>query len=326
MVVSVFFFSRARCRVLVSLRVGLRCGGAPLYARAPLRPCTAPPAHHASCPLLFASSCKAAAPHSTARVQHAVISPTTTVALRTSHVPGVPNGPAANVRSRAFARKPILQQALRVALGKTLREDGRRRFAAEATGRVERVDAEKLVDEAAGDAEHCRTAVVALSVELEGFHLREGACEKTEVGREWRIWRRWSRRHAPPGQSSGSSPHLVHAHTILSAWQRPQILATRHAPAMSPGALLTVWGVPQYTPPRIGNSTLGAIATAERMGERACESLCGKACAALALHARAAHGAVLCVCVACGRRTRARLRHAGGEHDREPASSRDCLK
>merc|ERR1719199_1508080 len=50
-------------------------------------------------------------------------------------------------------------------------EDGRRGGAAHAAGRVERVDAEELVDDAAGDAEHRRAAVLALRVELEGLRL-----------------------------------------------------------------------------------------------------------------------------------------------------------
>jgi hypothetical protein len=53
-----------------------------------------------------------------------------------------------------------------------LAEDGGRGGAAEAAGRVERIDAEELVDQAAGDTEHRRAAVVALGVELEGLHLR----------------------------------------------------------------------------------------------------------------------------------------------------------
>merc|ERR1711937_84170 len=50
-------------------------------------------------------------------------------------------------------------------------DDRRRRSAAQAAGRVERVDAEELVDEAARDAEHSRAAVLALGVELEGPDL-----------------------------------------------------------------------------------------------------------------------------------------------------------
>merc|ERR1719337_60803 len=50
-------------------------------------------------------------------------------------------------------------------------EDRRGRGAAHAAGRVERVDAEELVEEAAGDAEHRRAAVLALGVELEGLGL-----------------------------------------------------------------------------------------------------------------------------------------------------------
>mmetsp|Transcript_17558 Transcript_17558/g.35695 ORF Transcript_17558/g.35695 Transcript_17558/m.35695 type:complete len:241 (+) Transcript_17558:254-976(+) len=54
--------------------------------------------------------------------------------------------------------------------GKRL-EDGRGGGAAHAAGRVERVNAEQLVDEAAGDAQHGRTAVLALGVQLEGLDL-----------------------------------------------------------------------------------------------------------------------------------------------------------
>merc|ERR1719454_2588896 len=50
-------------------------------------------------------------------------------------------------------------------------EDGGRGAAGEAAGRVERVDAEELVEQAAGDAEHGRAAVLALRVELEGLDL-----------------------------------------------------------------------------------------------------------------------------------------------------------
>merc|ERR1711990_1121877 len=50
-------------------------------------------------------------------------------------------------------------------------DDRRRRSAAQAAGRVKRVDAEELVDEAARDAQHSRAAVLALGVELEGPDL-----------------------------------------------------------------------------------------------------------------------------------------------------------
>jgi hypothetical protein len=50
-------------------------------------------------------------------------------------------------------------------------DDRRRRCAAQAAGRVERVDAEELVDEAALDAKLSRAAVVALGVELYGRDL-----------------------------------------------------------------------------------------------------------------------------------------------------------
>jgi len=51
-------------------------------------------------------------------------------------------------------------------------EDGGGRGAAEAAGRVEGVDSEELVHEAAGDAHHGGAAVLALGVELEGLGLR----------------------------------------------------------------------------------------------------------------------------------------------------------
>mmetsp|Transcript_34007 Transcript_34007/g.76995 ORF Transcript_34007/g.76995 Transcript_34007/m.76995 type:complete len:233 (+) Transcript_34007:283-981(+) len=50
-------------------------------------------------------------------------------------------------------------------------EDGGGGSAAEAAGRVERIDAKELVDEAAGDAHHGRAAVLALGVQLEGLGL-----------------------------------------------------------------------------------------------------------------------------------------------------------
>jgi len=50
-------------------------------------------------------------------------------------------------------------------------DDGRGRGAAHAAGRVERIDAEELVDEAAGDAKHGRAAVLALGVQLELLDL-----------------------------------------------------------------------------------------------------------------------------------------------------------
>eukprot|EP00327_Prymnesium_parvum_P025208 CAMPEP_0113254022 /NCGR_PEP_ID=MMETSP0008_2-20120614/13485_1 /TAXON_ID=97485 /ORGANISM="Prymnesium parvum" /LENGTH=57 /DNA_ID=CAMNT_0000102223 /DNA_START=145 /DNA_END=314 /DNA_ORIENTATION=+ /assembly_acc=CAM_ASM_000153 len=50
-------------------------------------------------------------------------------------------------------------------------EDGGGSGAAKAAGRVERIDAEQLVDEAAGDAHHRRAAVLALGVQLEGLDL-----------------------------------------------------------------------------------------------------------------------------------------------------------
>mmetsp|Transcript_29858 Transcript_29858/g.102824 ORF Transcript_29858/g.102824 Transcript_29858/m.102824 type:complete len:233 (-) Transcript_29858:28-726(-) len=51
-------------------------------------------------------------------------------------------------------------------------EDGGGSGAAKAASRVERINAEQLVDEAAGDAHHGGAAVLALGVELEGLNLR----------------------------------------------------------------------------------------------------------------------------------------------------------
>merc|ERR1719174_978709 len=52
-----------------------------------------------------------------------------------------------------------------------LLEDGGRSTAGHAAGWVERVDAEQLVDEAAGDAKHGGAPVLALSIELERLRL-----------------------------------------------------------------------------------------------------------------------------------------------------------
>merc|ERR1719198_2937535 len=97
------------------------------------------------------------------------------------------NSPSSlNTRAHISASRHATQRAFRVsvAAGPTalLRspsrcgcyaglEDGGRRAAGEAAGRVERVDAEELVDQAAGDAEHGGAAVLALGVELEGLDL-----------------------------------------------------------------------------------------------------------------------------------------------------------
>merc|ERR1719284_1701178 len=61
-------------------------------------------------------------------------------------------------------------------------EDGRRSRAAQAARRVERVDAEELVDQAAGDAEHGRAAVLALGVQLERLRLRVVVAHPRDVG------------------------------------------------------------------------------------------------------------------------------------------------
>merc|ERR1719326_767812 len=67
---------------------------------------------------------------------------------------------------RAAAESPLPPRASARSL-----EDGGRGAAGEAAGRVERVDAEELVEQAAGDAEHGGAAVLALGVELEGLDL-----------------------------------------------------------------------------------------------------------------------------------------------------------
>jgi hypothetical protein len=74
-------------------------------------------------------------------------------------------------RGRARPRLGACQLGLHSTHAEHL-EDGRGRGAAHATGGVEGVDAEELVDEAAGDAHHGRAAVLALGVELEGLDLR----------------------------------------------------------------------------------------------------------------------------------------------------------
>ena len=53
----------------------------------------------------------------------------------------------------------------RAALDSESSDDRRGSSAAQAAGRVERIDAEELVDEAARDAEHGRTAVLTLHVQ-----------------------------------------------------------------------------------------------------------------------------------------------------------------
>ena len=50
-------------------------------------------------------------------------------------------------------------------------DNWRRRSAAQAARRVERIDAEELVDQAARDAKHSRAAVLALDVQLERADL-----------------------------------------------------------------------------------------------------------------------------------------------------------
>merc|ERR1719331_1387061 len=61
-------------------------------------------------------------------------------------------------------------------------EDGGGRGARQAAGRVERVDAEELVEQAAGDAEHGRAAVLALGVELEGLGLGVVVAHPADAG------------------------------------------------------------------------------------------------------------------------------------------------
>merc|ERR1711924_70800 len=61
-------------------------------------------------------------------------------------------------------------------------EDRGGRSAVEAAGGVERVDAEELVDEAAGDAKHGRAAVLALRVQLEGLGLGVVVAHPADAG------------------------------------------------------------------------------------------------------------------------------------------------
>ena len=51
-------------------------------------------------------------------------------------------------------------------------DDRRGSSAAQAAGRVERIDAEELVDQAARDAKHGRAAILTLRVELERANFR----------------------------------------------------------------------------------------------------------------------------------------------------------
>eukprot|EP00965_Chrysotila_dentata_P026093 865534-Pleurochrysis_carterae.AAC.1 len=67
--------------------------------------------------------------------------------------------------------RPLLDDEIDSIAAKSL-EDGRRGRAAEAAGRVQRVNAKELVHEAAGDAEHSGATVLALDVELEGLDVR----------------------------------------------------------------------------------------------------------------------------------------------------------
>ena len=60
----------------------------------------------------------------------------------------------------------------RAALDRKSSDDRRRRSAAQPAGRVERVNAEELVDEAARDAQHSRATILTLHVQLEGPDLR----------------------------------------------------------------------------------------------------------------------------------------------------------
>jgi len=65
-----------------------------------------------------------------------------------------------------------LQEGREAAKGRLAVDDGVRRSTAKATRRVERVNAEELVHEAASDTHHGRAAVLTLDVELEGLDLR----------------------------------------------------------------------------------------------------------------------------------------------------------
>ena len=60
----------------------------------------------------------------------------------------------------------------RAALDRKSSDDRRRRSAAQPAGRVERVHAEELVDQAARDAKHGRTAVLTFDVQLERANFR----------------------------------------------------------------------------------------------------------------------------------------------------------
>ena len=75
-----------------------------------------------------------------------------------------------SLKSRAPLREHL--HGARAALNSESRDDRRRRSAAKATGRVERIDAEELVDQAARDAKHGRAAILTLRVELERANFR----------------------------------------------------------------------------------------------------------------------------------------------------------
>merc|ERR1712216_970117 len=61
-------------------------------------------------------------------------------------------------------------------------QDGRRSSTAHAAGWVESIDAQELVCQAAGDAEHCSAAVLALDVQLEELGLRVIVPNPADVG------------------------------------------------------------------------------------------------------------------------------------------------
>jgi len=74
------------------------------------------------------------------------------------------HGSAYNAVALAQRGAPSVHALLRLRL-----EDGGGGGAAQAAGRVERIDAHHLVEEAAGDTQHRGAAVLALGVQLEGL-------------------------------------------------------------------------------------------------------------------------------------------------------------
>merc|ERR1719183_2686336 len=81
----------------------------------------------------------------------------------------------------ACCQVPMRARSLASNCGRCL-QDGRRSSAAHAAGWVQGIDAEELVQQAAGDAQHGSAAVLALSVQLEGLGLGVIVTHPWDVG------------------------------------------------------------------------------------------------------------------------------------------------